>query len=343
LGILNTKKDKHMQASEIRRRMLKLAGLACLGPAVLSSARAQSPAKWPDKMVRVVVAGPAGGTADIVARLFADALSRETGQPVVADPKPGAGGVLALNELSQAPRDGYTLLVGVSSLVSEIPHVIKLRTDMAKEIKPLAELGRGGLVMVGAPSVPAKTFAELLRWIKRNPGSVSYASYSAGTMSHVLGLQLNGAAGVDMTHVGYKGSTPALTDVMGGHVPLMFDGLPTSLPLIRAGKIKAFAVSTPQRSPLLPDVPTFAELGYSQLTAQSWMGLWVKPDVPAAVQAAQRGAVLKALALPGLRERFLDSGLELGDQRSPESLSASLAADYQRVGDVLKTIGFKPE
>jgi tripartite-type tricarboxylate transporter receptor subunit TctC len=234
-------------------------------------------------------------------------------------------------------------MVGVSSIVSEIPHILKLRNDMAKELRPLAELGRGGLVMVGAPSVPANNFAELIRWVKANPGKVSYASYSPGTVSHVIGLQLNKAASIDMTHVGYKGSTPALADVMGGHVPLMFDGMATSLPLIKTGKIKAFAVSAPARSPLLPEVPTFAELGYPQLETVSWMGLWIKPEVPAAIQARVREAALKALAQPDLRARLLDTGLEAGSGRTPDELASSLKSDYERVGEVLKSIDFKPE
>lgn len=328
-----------------RRILLKASGLACLGAAGLRTApaMAQPTGKWPDKVVRIVVAGPAGGTADIVARLLADGIGKDSGQPVVVDPKPGAGGVLAVNDLSQAPHDGYTLMVGVNSLVSEIPHIIKLRTDMAQEIKPLVELGRGGLVLVGGPTVPAKNFAEMIAWVKANPGKVSYASYSPGTVSHVLGLQLNKAAGLDMTHVGYKGSTPALTDVMGGHVPLMFDGMVTSLPMIKAGKLKAYAVSTPKRSTLLPDVPTLAELGYPQLDTVGWMGLWCKPDVPAAMQAAVRESVLKVLAQPAVKNRLLETGLEAGDTRGPDAMSASLAADYKRVGEVLKSIDFKPE
>ncbi|MBO9514570.1 MAG: tripartite tricarboxylate transporter substrate binding protein [Variovorax sp.] len=331
-----------MNPNQRRRRLVQAACLSCLGVASLSS-HAQPGAKWPQKVVRIIVAGPAGGTAEIVARLVGDQLSKDTGQPVVVDPKPGAGGALAVNELSLAPHDGSTLLVGVSSLVSEIPHIVRLKNDMAKEIRPVAELGRGGLVMVGAPSVPADNFADLVRWVKANPGKVSYASYSPGTVSHVIGLQLNKAAGLDMTHVGYKGSTPALTDVVGGHVPLMFDGLATSLPMIRAGKLKAFAVSTPQRSALLPDVPTFAELGYPQLETVSWMGLWIKPDVPAAVQASVREATLEALSQPAVRARLLDAGLEAGSTRGPNELMASLMSDYQRVGEVLKSIDFKPE
>ncbi|MGO4395495.1 Bug family tripartite tricarboxylate transporter substrate binding protein [Variovorax sp. M-6] len=333
-----------MYSKKVLQRVARVASCACISAAALAAtmAHADSP-RWPDKMVRIIAAGPAGGSADIIARMMADTLSKESGQPVVVDPRPGAGGVLAVTELSQAPHDGYTVLVAVNSLVSEIPHIVKLRVDMAREIKPVAELGRGGLVLVGAPSVPARNFGELMTWVKAHPGTVNYASYTAGTLSHVLGLQLNKAAGIDMTHVAYKGSTPALTDVMGGHVPLMFDAMPSSLPLIKAGKIKAFAVSTPKRSALLPEVPTFTELGYPQLEATGWMGLWVKPDVPAAQQARVREAALKVLATPAVRERLQDIGFEPGQPRSPEELSQSLGADYQRMGAVLKSIDFKPE
>jgi tripartite-type tricarboxylate transporter receptor subunit TctC len=293
--------------------------------------------------VRIIAAGPARGSADIVARLLADQLGKQLGQTVIVEPKPGAGGVIAVNELSMAPRDGQTLLVGVNSLVSEIPHIVKLPIDMAKEIKPLAEVLRGGLVMVGNLSLPAKTLPEVIRYVKAKPGKVNFASYTAGTMSHVLGLQLNKAAGIDMQQVGYKGSTPALQDVMGGHVPLMFDGTATSLPLIKGGKIKAFAVSTHKRSPLLPEVPTFPELGYPQLEAIAWMGLWVKPDLPAALQSQIREAALKALAQPGARERLQEVGFEPGLPRTPDELSAALKSDSERVGAMLRSIGFKPE
>lgn len=298
---------------------------------------------WPAKPVRIVVAGPAGGTADITARLLADGLEKEIGKPVIVEPKPGAAGGIAINDLLGAPRDGHTVLVGVNSLVSEIPHIVKLKVDVTKDIKPLAELARGGLVLVGTPSFPAKTLTEVVAYAKAHPGKVNYASYSAGTMSHILGLQLNKVARIDLVHVGYKGSTQALADVMGGHVPLMFDGMPTSLPLIRTGKIKAFAISTPSRSPLLPDVPTFTELGYRQLESVAWMGLWVTPDVPAAVQSRLREATLKVLAQPQMRERLQEIGFDVGQPRSPEAMAKSLRADYERVGAVLKSINFKPE
>jgi tripartite-type tricarboxylate transporter receptor subunit TctC len=332
-----------MHADRRRTHLLRALALACVTALSFATPAAQAQAPWPQKTVRIVAAGPAGGSADIVARLLADQLSKQIGQTVIVDPKPGAGGVLAVNELSLAPRDGHTVLVGVNSLVSEIPHILKLPVVMANEIKPLLEVSRGGLVLVGHNALPAKTLPELIGHVKTQPGKINFASYTAGTLSHVMGLQLNKAAGIDMTHVGYKGSTPALQDLMGGHVQLMFDGMATSMPLIKGGKIKAFAVSTPRRSPLLPDVPTFTELGYPQLEAVAWMGLWVKPDLPAPLQAQIREAALKALAQPGARERLHEVGFEPGQPRTPEELSASLKSDYERVGAVLKSIGFRPE
>lgn len=320
------------------RRKVVLAALASAVPAAL----AQTP-PWPHKIVRIVAAGPAGGSADIVARLLADSLSRQIGQAVIVEARPGAGGMIAVNELSMAARDGHTLLVAVNSLVSEIPHIVKQASNMAAEITPLAELSRGGLVLVGNPSLPAKSLPELIAHVKANPGKVSFASYTAGTVSHVMGLQLNQAAGIDMMHVGYKGSTPALQDLMGGHVQLMFDGMATSIPLIKAGRIRAFAVSLPKRSALLPDVPTFTEFGYPQLEAVAWMGLWVKPDMPAALQTRIRDAALKALAQPAAVERLREVGFEAGQPRTPAELSTSLKADHERVGAVLRAIGFKPE
>jgi tripartite-type tricarboxylate transporter receptor subunit TctC len=191
--------------------------------------------------------------------------------------------------------------------------------------------------------MPAATLPELVTYARAHAGKLSYASYSAGTMSHVLGVILNRAAGIELLHVGYKGSTPALADVMGGHVPLMFDGVATSLPLVRGGKLKALAVSTPQRIPQLPNVPTFREAGYPQMEAMAWLGLWSAPAVPEATQARLRAATLKVLADAGLRARMLETGFEAGQPRSTEALAGELRTDYERVGSVLKAIGFRPE
>ncbi|MDM0047949.1 tripartite tricarboxylate transporter substrate binding protein [Variovorax sp. J22R115] len=326
--------------SILHRRRLGATLAAALALLAAPSAFPQAPS---DKAVRIIVAGPPGGSLEVVSRLLAEGLQKEMGKSVIVETKPGGGGAVAVNDLIQSPHDGNTMLVSLDAIVSEIPHIVKLRFDMAKEVKPLAELARGGLVLVGNPSVPAKNLAELIAYVKANPGKVSYASYSAGTVSHVMGLQLNKAAGIDMSHVGYKGSPPALVDVVGGHVPLMFAGIPNAIPLIKGNKIVPYAVSVPQRSPNLPNVPTFTELGYPQLEALAWVGLFVTPDVPAAAQAGLRDAALKVMAQPATRERLREFGLDAGQPRTPDELTKSLRSDYERIGAMLKSIDFKPE
>jgi tripartite-type tricarboxylate transporter receptor subunit TctC len=298
---------------------------------------------FPDKAMRIVVGAPAGGTADLMGRILAEGLSAQLGQAVVVDNKPGAAGVLGLQELLKSPRDGHTLMVAVNGLVSEIPHAMKLPLDPMKELRPLAELGRAGLLMVGSPQLSATNLKEAIAYIKAHPGKVSYASYSAGTMSHTLGLAFNKLTGTDMVHVGYRGSPPALVDLAGGHVTFMFDGPATSIPMIMGGKIKVFATTAPTRMKALPDVPTFAELGYQDLTEVLWMGLWTTPDVPAANQARLRDAVMKVLQLPATRERLAGLGMEPGSNASPDELSRGLRMAYERQGEQLKAIGFKPE
>jgi len=330
-------RQAHEMTGALRRRTLLLGAAAATLPA--GGALAQTA----PRPVRYVVAGPAGGSADIVARLFADEMGQVLGAPGIVDPKPGAAGMIAVNDLLQSPRDGQTVLVGVNSLVSEIPHIVKTRHDMFKDVVPLAELARGALVLVGSPDFAPRTLADIVAAAKRQPGKISYASYSAGTISHVLGQMLNSAAGIELTHVAYKGSTPALADVMGGHVHLMFDGMATSLPLIRAGKLKVYAVSTPRRSSLLPQVPTFAELGFEQLTVTGWMGLWGSAGLPEAAQASLRAAALKALQKPALRQRLQEAGFEPGEPRTQVEMAQGLRRDYDRVGAVLRSIDFKPE
>ena len=197
--------------------------------------------------------------------------------------------------------------------------------------------------MVGNAALPASNLKEVVAYVKANPGKVSYASYSTGTVSHTMGVELSKLAGLDMTHVGYKGSPPALQDVMGGHVALMFDGPATSIPMLKTGKIKAFAVSSPKRMSALPDVPTFAELGYPQIDDIAWIGLWTTPDVPADIQAKVREATLKVLQQPKVAERFKELGTDVGQPLTPEQLSQSLRVASDKHGANLKAIGFKPE
>ncbi len=324
----------------VRRRVLLAAAGAAASLAV-PAARAQP---LSDRPIRILVGAPAGGTADLIGRSVAEPMAKRLGQPVIVDNRPGGLGAIVMDAFLGAPRDGHTLLLSVNGLFTEIPHTVKPKYDPVKDVRPLVELAGGGLVLVGNPGIPARTLPELVAWAKANPGKVSFASYTAGTLSHVLGLQLNALAGLDMQHVAYKGSPPALQDVMGGQVPLMFDGLATSVPNIRAGKLRAFAVSAPARSSVLPDVPTFAELGYPSMTRTAWLGLFTTPDVPAAVQQRLREEALAALAVPAVRERLSSLGLEVNTANppTPEQMTRSIEADHRSIGEALRAVGYQP-
>lgn len=328
-------------ARPARARFVRLAALALAGATTLP-AMAQGANERP---LRIIVGAPAGGTSDIIARLVGEPLAKALGQPLVVDNKPGALGALATDALFSAPRDGGTWLLAINGLFSEVPHTLKPRYDPLRDVVPAVELAGSGLVLVGAPALPPRSMADLVSWVKAKPGQVSFASYTPGTLSHVLGLMLNRTAGLDMQHVGYKGSPPALQDVIGGQVHLLFDGLATSVPHIRAGKLRAFAVSAPKRSHALPDVPTLAELGYRDMTRTAWLGLWSVPEVPATARDRVRQESLKALALPAVRDRLVATGLEVNTARPPtiDDMQKSLAADYRSMGESLKAVNYRPE
>lgn len=307
-------------------------------------ALAQTVDKWPDKPIRIVVGAPAGGSADILARAVGDGLSKALGQPVIVDNKPGAGGGIATDSLFSAPRDGYSYLISVNSLVSEIPYTIKPKYDPFKDLVPLVEIVNAPLVLIANAALPVTNIKDMVTYVKANPGKVSFASYSAGTLSHVMGLQLNKSAGLDMVHVGYKGSPPAVQDVMAGQVQFMFDGAATSVPNIKGGKLKALAVTSAKRSPVLPDVPTVAEQGHPEMTQFPWIALWSTPDVPVAVQARVRAETIKVISDAAFKQKFAAFGLEV-DPKPPTvaEMQQTLQKEYKTVGDLLRTINYKPE
>lgn len=307
-------------------------------------ALAQAQSAWPNKPVRILVGAPAGGTADFLARVVGETLGRNIGQSVVVENRPGGLGAIVMDAFLSAPRDGYTYVLSVNSLVTELPYTMKPKYDPFKDIRPLVKLSGGGLVLVSSSSLPPKNFSEMIGYVKANPGKISFASYTPGTSSHIRGLQLNKQAGLDMQHIGYKGSPPALQDVMGGQVQFMFDGLATSTPLIKSGKLRPYAVTASKRTAVLPDVPTMIELGLPEMTQMSWMGLWTAPDVPAAVQQRMREEVLKVLSQPSIKEKLASTGLEVPDQAStPEEMMQSNLKDYELAGQVLRSVNYKPE
>ena len=321
---------------------LALAVEAALGSA-LYAPRAALASEWPAKPVRILVGAPPGGTADILARLIAHELQRPLGQTVIVDYKPGAAGTIAVQGMLAAPRDGYTFLLIQKGIASEVPLAIKVSYDPFKDIVPIAQLTRQGLILVGNPELPAKNLPELVRYIKANPGKTDYANFGVGLRGQTIGVQFNRLAGLDTGAVSYKGSPPALQDVMGGQVPLMFDGPATSLPFIKSGKLRAFAVAFPQRISALPNVPTFAELGYPDLNEVGWMGLWAPSGVPPAVTGRMREATLKALQSPELRRKIQDLGMEVGAPATTEEMAVDIRESYERQGKLLRSIHYTPQ
>jgi tripartite-type tricarboxylate transporter receptor subunit TctC len=296
---------------------------------------------WTDKPVKLLVPAPAGGTMDVVARVIAQQLSVDIGQSVVVDNKPGAGGAIAVQALLQAPLDGLTLMVTADNILTEIPHVMKLPYDPLKDIKPVATVARASMVMVGGPSMPADNLKAVVSHVKANPGKISFASYSAGTTSHYAGMILNQKDGLDMQHVPFAGSPPALQQVMGGQIAVMFDGVVTSMPQIKAGKLKAYGIASKTRSAHLPDVPTLTELGYPELVFGNWIGVIAASGLPADITAKINAAILKSAEAPAIKGRLGAAGFEPNTAASSADLAAGLKADFERNAAIVKRFDIK--
>ena len=308
------------------KSLVSLAGI-CLMQAALA---------WTDKPVKLLVPAPAGGNIDVIARLLADQLAADIGQPMVVDNRPGAGGGIAVQALRSAPADGQTVLVTASNVLTEIPHVLKSGFDPLKDVRPVGIVARGNLVMIAAPNVPAKDFKGFVAYAKKNPGSLSFASYSTGTISHYAGMILNQKAGLDLQHVPFQGSPPALAQVMGGQIPLMFDGYTTSRSLITSGKVQVYAVASKNRLSQLPDVPTLTELGYPELNFSNWLGVVVSANVsPETVEKIHK-AVRNVAANPKFRGRMFAAGFEAEEDLNPQQLAQSVRAEFERNGAIVR-------
>ncbi len=323
---------KHTLPTRLPRRLLLAALVAIATP--LAQA-------WTDKPVRLLVPAPAGGTMDVVARILAEQLSADIGQPVIVDNKPGAGGAIAVQAMMAAPNDGQTIMVTASNILTEIPHVMKTNFDPLKDVRPVATIARASIVLVGAPNLAANDVKELVAYVKANPGKLSFASYSAGTSSHYAGMIFNQKAGLDLQHVPFAGSPPALTQVMGGQIAVMFDGIVTSMPLIKGGKLKAYGVGATTRSAHLPQVPTLAELGYPDLDFSNWLGTAAASGVPANIVDKINAATLKAASAPKVRDRLTAAGFEPNTSLSSAQLAQSVKVDYERNAGIVKAFNIQ--
>lgn len=328
-----------MKLSSHARRTLLAALAATAGASwAISPARAQAP--YPTRTVRVVVGFPAGGTQDTLVRAVADKLRVSLGQPVILENRPGAAGRIAVDVVKNAEPDGHTLLLATAAMMSIYPSVYRnLKYDPLKDFVPIVNGAGFSLAMVVAPTHPAKNLREFIGWAQANRGKVSYASYSAGTPSHFLGDMLDDAARLEMTHVPYKGSAPAQTDLVGGQVPLYFDTAGGASPFAKAGKMRVLATSGTKRSALFPDVPTFAEQGYPNLVATAWFAFMAPARTPQPVVERLNQAINEALASPDVRDKLLATGMEaIGG--TPEQLADTIRADGAKWAAVVRRTGF---
>jgi tripartite-type tricarboxylate transporter receptor subunit TctC len=319
--------------------MKKLLARACA--ALAGSALAFSAWALGEKPLKLIVPAPPGGTMDIVARLLGQQLSADLGQPVIVENKPGAGGGIGIQALLQAPADGNTLMVGASNLLAEIPLVMKQPFDALKDVVPLASIARSGIVLVANASSPAKDFRGLVGQLEQNKGKGSYATYSPGTVSHYAGAIMSDQLGLDLQHIPFAGSPPALQNLLGGQVDIMFDGMLTSVPMIKAGKLRAYAYTGPVRSRFLPDVPTMAELGFPQLQFVGWVGVIGSAKLPPAELAKIQAALKKAASAPAVQQKLFETGLEPEVNVDAAALAQETREISERNAAIVKKYGIK--
>lgn len=314
------------------RRRAAIATLACIAalPALCYASEAST---YPQKPVRLVVPFPAGGGSDTVARLLGRELTTMWGQPVVVENKPGASGMIGTGAVTKAAPDGYTLLLGATPLV-QLQGVYKaLPYDTFRDFSPLARMALSSDVFAVAASARVASVSELLAAAKASPGKVSYGSYGNGTSAHMHGELLRMQAKVDITHVAYKGGTPLLQDLLGGQVASGFVDVGSSRAALNSPKIKVLAVTGERRLPLLPDVPTFTELGYRDFEPNGWYGLFVPAATPKPIKDKLSTAVLEILARPAMQAAIREQGLEPGTLE-PEAFLKLMRRDAEIWGRI---------
>jgi tripartite-type tricarboxylate transporter receptor subunit TctC len=303
-------------------------------------ANAQS---YPSKPIRFVVPYPAGGPLDTVARLLGQKVSESVKQPVIVDNKPGAGGNIGADTVAKSPADGYTILMGAvathainPTLYSNMPY------DAVRDFIPVTQIASTPNVLVVNPSVPASNVREFIAYAKANPGKLNFGSGSTGSAGHLAGELFKTLAGIQMTHVPYKGAAPAMNDLIGGQVQLMFDNLASALGQVRAGRVRALAVTTAARTSLAPELPTIAESGLPGFDINTWFGLFVPANTPREVVDRLHAEFTRALAVAEVKERLLALGAEpVGSE--PAEFAAYIRAEAEKYARVIKASGAKAD
>jgi tripartite-type tricarboxylate transporter receptor subunit TctC len=312
-----------------------LAALLCIS----GGAAAQA---WPAKPIRYIVPFPPAGATDITARIVADKISGPLGQPVVVENRPGAAGNVGTEMVVKATPDGYTILQAtVAQSISETLYT-KLSFSFERDLAPAAMVALVPNVMIVHPDVPAKTVQEFIALAKSRPGKINFASSGSGTSIHMSAEMFKMMTGVDIVHIPYKGSGPALTDLLGGQVSVMFDNLTSSIGYIKAGRLRALAVTTVKRYPELPNVPTINESGVPGYEASAWFGIVVPKATPREIVNRINSEVNKAIALPDIREKLAQQGAE-ATPLTPEQFGAFIHNEVVKWAKVVKASGAKVE
>jgi tripartite-type tricarboxylate transporter receptor subunit TctC len=294
---------------------------------------------WPSKPVKWIVPFAPGGTTDILARTIGDKLSVTLGQPVVVENRPGAGGGVGAEQVAKAAPDGYTIMGGTisthainASLYKNLPY------DPVRDFVPITLIVRVPNMLVVNPDVPARDVRELIALLKANPGKYTFASSGNGTSQHLSGELFKSMTGVEMQHIPYKGSPPALQDVVSGQVTMTFDNITTAWPLVKGGKLRALAVTTAKRSPIAPDVPTLAEAGLAGYEIGSWQGVFAPAGVPPEIVKRLNTEIVRIINAPDVRQKLIDMGAEPAPNTS-EEFAAMVKAEVAKWADVVRKSG----
>jgi tripartite-type tricarboxylate transporter receptor subunit TctC len=321
--------------------MRTLLAAACATLA-LAAGPASAQADYPQKPVRIMVGANAGGGTDVIARMLAEKFAESLKQPFVVENRPGASNTIAADLTAKAPADGYTLLVATNTGQAIAPHLLKLSYDPLKQLQPVGLVVVVPNVLVVGDKVPAKDVKELVAMAKAKPGELRYASSGVGSTQHIAGEAFDQAAGVKMIHVPYKGSSQAHIDILGGNVEVMFDTTSSAMPHIKSGRFKPLAVTSPQRSPELPNVPTIAEAGYPAAEMTTWYGLFVTGGTPKPVVDRLAAELKRALALPDVQAKLKGLGGEPGNLTA-EQFAEMNRQEYERFGKLIRTANIKAE
>ena len=317
---------------------------AMLAAALAASALlAQAQTGYPAKPLRLIIGFAAGGGTDILARALAQPLSELLGQQVAIDNRPGAGGIIATELGAKAPPDGYTLLVGSSAAFAINPNLMaKLPYDPVRDFAPVGMFATLSYALDVHPSLPVKSLRELLALARAKPGEINYGSAGQGSSTHLAIEQFLAAARIRMTHVPYKGNSPAMTALMSGEVAMVFDPVLLTVPLARAGRVRVLAVSTARRSALLPEVPTIAEAGVAGFEAGNWFGVFAPAGTPRAIVERLNGAINSAMRRPEMRERFASQGADTLSG-TPEDLASLVARELAKFARIIKQAAIRIE